>query len=47
MPVGELPHLRRSQGQTLAHSVQHDEIVAGALHLGERELHGFFFNLLS
>ena len=36
-PVGEPPQLRRRQRHALPHAVDHDEIVAEALHLGEPE----------
>jgi hypothetical protein len=41
MPVCEPPQLRRGKRQVLADAVQHDEIVAGSLHLGELQLHLF------
>ena len=42
MPVGQAPQLCRGERQAPAHAVQHDEIVARPLHLGERELHSCF-----
>src|SRR5690606_2777004 len=38
-PVGQPAPLRRSEIQGLARGVDHDEVVAGAVHLGEFELH--------
>ena len=35
--IGEQAHLRRREVDTLAHAIQHDEVVAQALHLGELE----------
>jgi hypothetical protein len=41
MPVCEPPQLHGGKRQALTHAVQHDEIVAGSLHLGELQLHLF------
>ena len=39
-PVGQMPQLRRRQVDALAHPVEHDEVVAGTLHLGKAQTHG-------
>ena len=42
MPVGQAPQLRRRKGEAPADAIEHDEIVACPLHLGEREFHSIF-----
>ncbi len=39
MPVGERAHLRARQREGLRVAVEHDEVVARAVHLGEFEFH--------
>src|SRR5665647_1015668 len=41
MPVGEQTQLLGTELDVLAHTVKHDEVVAGAMHLGEFEVHLF------
>ena len=38
--VAQTTQLRGAQGEGLAGGVDHDEVVAGALHLGEGQVHG-------
>ena len=39
VPVGQQAPLLGLEPHALAHAVEHDKIVAGALHLGELQLH--------
>ena len=39
VPVGERAPLGTRERHALAHAIQHDEVVAGALHLGELQPH--------
>ena len=43
MPVGQRPPLGRRQIERLMDAIDHDEIIAEAMHLGELELHGTAF----
>jgi hypothetical protein len=40
MPVRDKAHLFRCQADVLVDSIDHDEIIAEAVHLGELEMHG-------
>jgi hypothetical protein len=39
MPVGQTPVLRRAQTKQMTGLVEHDKIIARALHFGEMNLH--------
>jgi hypothetical protein len=40
MPVGDEARLRRRRREVLMDGIDHDEVVAGAVHFAEADFHG-------